>query len=327
MPAARPTSPPPGRLVRLGVVLDTRNPLGRLSEIARMCDRVGIAALWLEDAPAPPPRLEAWTTLALVAPGAGRARVGALLDAGRRPPAALAAMAATLGAALGDRLELGLRGAPGAGPLAAYVAAYLEAFADLAVPAGLDPGTSALSATVRTTPAARPVLSVEAGGAEELAWAAGVADDVLLPSAGPGGAGLPLEGVLAGAAAARRACLEAGRDPATLGVAARLPLSVGRTTAEAHARWQAEPAFAGLGRPEEVAVFGTLERCHERVIELAHAGVTDLRCLLPNSLDVHDVLAQVTATTIGTVAQLAPNAPRSPAPEPPVGWGGRPRRR
>ena len=323
MPDARPTAPPPGRLVRLGVVLDTRNPPGRLTEVAKMCDRVGIAALWLEDAPEPTLRLEAWTTLALLARATGRARVGALLDAGRRPPATLAAMAAALGAAVGDRLELCLRG----GDLAAYVEAYLDALARTAVPTGLDAGASSLSAAVRTGPATRPTLSVEVAGPEQLAWAAGVADDLLLPGRDADGAAVAFEQVLAAAAAARQACLGAGRDPATLGVAARLPVSVGRTTAEAHARWEAEPTFAGLGPPEEVAVFGTLERCHDRVIELAHAGVTDLRCLLPNSLDVHDVIAQVTAMTIGTVAQLAPNTPRSPAPAPPVGWGGRPRHR
>jgi alkanesulfonate monooxygenase SsuD/methylene tetrahydromethanopterin reductase-like flavin-dependent oxidoreductase (luciferase family) len=326
MPPARPTSAPPGRLVRLGVVLDTRNPIGRLSEIARMCDRIGIAALWVEDAPEPTSRFEPWTTLALLAPAIGRAHVGVLLDTGRRPPATLAAMAATLGAATGDRLELCLRD-----PHPAEVEAFLEALAVTAVPAGLGDGGSSLSAAVRTEPAPRPRLSVEPVGPGQLAWAVGLADDLLLPGrdagAGAGGASATVEQVLAAAGAARRACQAAGRDPATLGIAARLPVSIGRTTAEAHARWQAEPAFAGLGRPEEVAIFGTLERCHDRVIELAHAGVTDLRCLLPNSLDVHDVIAQVTAMTIGTVTQLAPGAPRSPAPEPPVGWGGRPRHR
>ncbi|HEV8649364.1 MAG TPA: LLM class flavin-dependent oxidoreductase [Actinomycetes bacterium] len=328
MPDARPTSPPPGRLVRLAVVLDTRNPVGRLTEVARMCDRVGIAALWLEDAPEPTPRLEAWTTLALLAPVTGQARVGALLDTGQRPPAILAAMVATLGATAGDRLELCLRDAPppaGPGRLAAYVEAFLDTLAETAVPARLDAGASSLSAAVRSGPAVRPTLSVEAAGPEQLGWAVGVVDGLLLPGRDAAGAALPFEQVLAAAAEARQACLVAGRDPATLGIAARLPVSVGRTTAEAHARWQAEPAFARLGRPEEVAVFGTLERCHDRVIELAHAGVTDLRCLLPNSLDVHDVIAQVTAMTIGTLAQLTPGAPRSPAPEPPAGWGGRPR--
>src|SRR6266542_2644934 len=83
MDVPRPTVAPPGRLVRLGVVLDTRNPLERLLEVARMCDRAGIGALWVEDVeeagvgPAPAagvgdagddaPRLDAWTALALLA--------------------------------------------------------------------------------------------------------------------------------------------------------------------------------------------------------------------------------------------------------------------
>ncbi|HTE69152.1 MAG TPA: hypothetical protein VK942_10405, partial [Actinomycetes bacterium] len=102
-------------------------------------------------------------------------------------------------------------------------------------------------------------------------------------------------------------------------------VSIGRTVAEAAARWHAEPAFAALGPPEQAGVFGTLEQCHERVIALAHAGVTDLRCVLPNAPDVHDVIAQATAMSVGTVAELAPGAPRSPAPPPPEGWGGRSR--
>ena len=67
-------------------------------------------------------------------------------------------------------------------------------------------------------------------------------------------------------------------------------------------------------------MFGTLEHCHERVIALAHAGVTDLRCVLPNAPDVHDVIAQATAMTVGTVAQLAPGArARRPRPRPRAG--------
>ena len=72
-------------------------------------------------------------------------------------------------------------------------------------------------------------------------------------------------------------------------------------------------------------MFGTLEHCHERVIALAHAGVTDLRCVLPNAPDVHDVIAQATAMTVGTVAKLVAGAPRSEPPPPPEGWGGRSR--
>ncbi len=145
-----------------------------------------------------------------------------------------------------------------------------------------------------------------------------VVDDLVLPTA-------PLAATLAAAAAARRAAVGAGRGPRTLGVAARLPVSVGRTSAEAQARWQAEPAFAALGASEQAGLFGTLEQCHDRVVALAHAGVSDLRCLLPNAIDIHDVIAQLTAMTIGSADKLVPGAPRTRVPEPPAGWGGRSR--
>ncbi len=59
------------------------------------------------------------------------------------------------------------------------------------------------------------------------------------------------------------------------------------------------------------------------MIALAHAGITDLRCVLPNAPDVHDVIAQLTAIAVGTTDVLRPGALRSPAPPPPEGWGGR----
>jgi alkanesulfonate monooxygenase SsuD/methylene tetrahydromethanopterin reductase-like flavin-dependent oxidoreductase (luciferase family) len=114
-----------------------------------------------------------------------------------------------------------------------------------------------------------------------------------------------------------------GRDPATLGVAALVPASVGRTQAEAEARAAADPFFGRLDRPEDFGIFGTLEECQDRAIALAHAGVTDLRCVLPDSPDLHDVIAQLTAITIGTTDVLVPGSLRSPAPPPPEGWGGR----
>jgi hypothetical protein len=271
--AFRPTRPPPGRLVRLGVVLDPRNPPDRLAEIAGMCDRAGIGAVWADDR----------ATLAVVAPRVARAQLGVAVPAG-----------ADLGALLADwpvdRLELTLPDAP---------AGTLRAVRDAAGPA-------------------RPRLAVALDGrADPAPWLA-VVDDVLL-------AGATVDQVAAAATTLRETAARLGRDPATLGVAARLPVSVGRTVAEARARWEAEAAFAALGPPEEVAIFGTLEQCHQQVIGLAHAGVSDLRCLLPNSADVHDVIAQLTAMTVGTVDKLVPGAPRSPAPPPPPGWGGRPR--
>ena len=271
-----------------------------------MCDRVGIGAVWVDDSatPGPPPaaatELEAWTALAALAPATTRVRVGAMLLAGRRPAPLLAAMAASLAALVGDRVEVSLLGAPEA-PVRPYADAFL---AEL--------GTQG-----------RPTVAVEVGDPEKLDregldWLVGVADDVLVTAA-------DVDRVAEAARELRSACALAGRAPESLGVAVRLPVSVGRTVTEARARWDAEPAFAELGPPEQAGVYGTLEQCHQRVIAFAHAGVTDLRCVLPNAADIHDVIAQVTAMTVGTVDKLAPGAPRSPAPPPPAGWGGRPR--
>ncbi len=320
----QPTAAPPGRLLRLGVVLDTRNPFERLREVARMCDRAGIGALWVEDPPPAPggsgsARLEAWTALVLVAPDLRRARLGALLDAGSRSPALLARMAASLGVTVGGRLELTLRAGGGPVDLGGAVSALRAELATIWVPSMVSPGQAGPVLDAVALPAERPTIGVAVPTASpaDLEWAAAIADDLVLPSA-------PIEATLEAAVAARQAAARAGRGT-PLGIAARLPVSVGRTSAEALARWEAEPAFAALGRPDQVGIFGTLEQCHERVVALAHAGVTDLRCLLPNAIDIHDVIAQLTAMTVGSADKLVPGAPRTRVPEPPPGWGGRSR--
>jgi hypothetical protein len=303
MAAFQPTLAPPGRLVRLGVVLDARGPAARLGEVARMCDRAGIGAVWLDDsAPSGAPPADPLGRLRELAPLVARARLGAMLGAPGQVAAldGLPAGPGHLGALdglPGGRLELTLLG--GDRPQAERL---LERFG-----AG----------------GPRPTLAVEVGDperldGERLAWLAGVADDVLVVAG-------DVDRVAERARALREAFGLVGRDPGSLGVAVRLPVSIGRTVAEAAARWDAEPAFAGLGPPTRAGVFGTLEQCHDRVLALAHAGVTDLRCVLPGAPDIHDVIAQATAMTVGTVAQLAPGAPRSPAPPPPEGWGGRSR--
>src|SRR2546428_6344062 len=89
-----------------------------MREVAKMCDRAGIDALWIADDPTPAgghPRLEAWTALVLAGLDTSRARLGAMLNPPLRPPATLAAMARTLDLALGGRLEIGLRSAGGGG--------------------------------------------------------------------------------------------------------------------------------------------------------------------------------------------------------------------
>jgi alkanesulfonate monooxygenase SsuD/methylene tetrahydromethanopterin reductase-like flavin-dependent oxidoreductase (luciferase family) len=317
-----------------------------------MCDRAGIGALWIEDVEEEA-RLDAWTALALLAGEVRRARIGVVLDAGAWPVARLARMAATVGALTGGRFELTLRA--GADQAVGAVTAFREALASTTVPATLAPSAEEAAAGPPGLLAAGPAYGAIALPAEpptlgvQVAPAGGPAarpsaarPSAAPPSAAPGRpaaplakviadvddlvlATAPLDGTLAAAAAARRAAAEAGRAQGTLGVAARLPVSVGRTSAEAQARWEAEPAFAALGDSEQAGLFGTLEQCHDRVVALAHAGVSDLRCLLPNAIDIHDVIAQLTAMTIGTADKLVPGAPRTRVPEPPTGWGGRSR--
>ena len=291
MAAFQPTLAPPGRLVRLGVVLDARGRGGRTTEVARMCDRAGIGAVWMDDSapPEPPPGTPPLGGLRDLVPVVARARLGAIV-AGGRPVAALDGLPV-------ERLELTLLG---------------DARDEVdRLRGGFGDGRP------------RPTVAVEVGDPERLdrdrlAWLAGVADDVLVAAA-------DVDRVAEQARVVRELFALAGRDPAGLGVAVRLPVSIGRTVAEAAARWDAEPAFAGLGPPTRAGVFGTLEQCHDRVLALAHAGVTDLRCVLPDAPDVHDVIAQATAMTVGTVAKLVPGAPRSAPPPPPEGWGGRSR--
>jgi alkanesulfonate monooxygenase SsuD/methylene tetrahydromethanopterin reductase-like flavin-dependent oxidoreductase (luciferase family) len=312
----RPTLPPPGRLVRLGLIMDTRDGWARLSETARMCDGSGIDALWLQDrlasgelgADGDALPKEAWTVLSVLSRDVRRARMGAILNPAFRPPAVLAAMARTLDDALGGRLELSLTaGSHEAEHLALgldypdEVASWHGAEGYAAIVRGLVSGPTV--AIVGDTPAAFDV-------------AARVADDVVLPPSDPAGVAHLVRQL-------HEACDRSGRGPETIGIAVVVPVSIGRTTAEASARADTDDRFRRVGDPRHVGVFGTLEQCQERVIELAHAGVTDLRCLVPNAPDMPDVLAQLTSISIGTVDVLTPGSPRSKSPDPPEGWGGR----
>ena len=90
-----------------------------------------------------------------------------------------------------------------------------------------------------------------------------------------------------------------------------LPVSIGRTPAEAEARVAIDPGLSAFGDPRADGLFGTLETCQARVVELAHAGVTDLRCVLPDVPDVHDVIAQLTAVVVGQASTHRPDTPRS----------------
>jgi alkanesulfonate monooxygenase SsuD/methylene tetrahydromethanopterin reductase-like flavin-dependent oxidoreductase (luciferase family) len=361
----RPALAPPGRLARLGVALDARNPAARLREIARMADRAGIDSLWVSDPStraAGDARLDALDAVAVVASEVSRARLGVMVDVSMRPPTVVVATVGPLAVALGGRLEIGFA----AGSFEPHRVNRLRAPAEPAqpVPEGglegasttpsddLEPGEDAsrdrrltgyamavqsllsgetaralerqdareMGCAATSLEPGRPPVSIEMREPPDAAVAARVGDNVVMQ--------VPTIRDLRGAIEqVRRECAVAGRDPSSLGIGVEIPVSIGRTSAEARARADAEPLFRSLGHPAEVGIFGTLEQCQDRVIALAHLGVTELRCVLPNSPDVHDVIAQLTAMVVGTARVLTPNAPRSRPPDPPAGWGGRPSRR
>lgn len=308
----RPTLAPPGRLMRLGVVLDTRNPPERLREIARMCEGAWLPSVWVRDefgdetGDQSDPRLEAWTAATLASTIAPDPTIGVHVQPSRRSAEVLGSMAATLDRASGGRLELCFarpQGSKTAPQLDRYVGAVRDRLLRDAIE-GVDGGITR--------------LSVEANDDEGRRVAVELADDAVLSAWAIDDVHTAIDRVLA-------ACDRAGRGRGTLGIAFETPVSIGRTTAEARARAASESLFATLGSPADVGVFGTLEQCQERVIELAHAGVTDLRCIIPNNPDVHDEIAQLSAVGQGSIERLLPDAPRSPAPAPPEAWGGRPR--
>jgi alkanesulfonate monooxygenase SsuD/methylene tetrahydromethanopterin reductase-like flavin-dependent oxidoreductase (luciferase family) len=288
-PSFDPTIPPPKRLVRLGLVLDGRTPGDAVPGLARMCERAGIDVVWVAEAMAGTALhgdLDSWSVAAGLLAGLDKATVGAMI-AGLRNDVSLANVP--------DRLEICLLDG-GVGGSAAR---------------------SLRDALSRSPSSAR--LSVMARSSKELGPLLTVADDIVLSA-------WHHDDLETAADEARAAAVDAGRDPASLGVAALVPVSVGRTDAEATARAEMDPEFARFGHPADIGIFGTLEECQDRVIALAHAGITDLRCVVPATPDVHDVIAQLTAITIGTVDVLVPGSLRSPSPPPPEGWGGRPDR-
>jgi alkanesulfonate monooxygenase SsuD/methylene tetrahydromethanopterin reductase-like flavin-dependent oxidoreductase (luciferase family) len=301
-----------------------------------MCDGAGIESLWVRDhlsAPDGEPRLEAWTALTLAGTASSRPRIGAMLNIAFRPPGTLAAMVGTLDAVVGGRIELGLSAGwmerenlafgfdfpepeVRARRLERYATILRQMLSGNPVAVGGSEEAAPAELGVASPQPGGPVLSVEAISPMQMDVAVAVADDVLIPAAA-------VKDVTEATRQVQRACERGERAPETLGIALEVPVSIGRTVAEAEAREESEPMFEILGPPSEVGVFGTLEQCQERVIQMAHAGVTDLRCVLPNSPDIHDVIAQLTAMVIGTVDVLSPGTPKSKSPDPPPTWGGR----
>ena len=295
-----PTRPPARRLLRLGIVLDGRSMADGVPPLARMCDRAGIDIVWLADpiaGTAVAGNLDAFPVASALLGALRMAAVGALVA--DRPKTSDLVQLENRRIAHDHpdtvRFELGLGDAQ---DQLEDLRALREAIIDFG-------GRVRLSAVVRSTGQLAPLLAL--------------ADDIVLSA-------WHTPDLETAADEARAEALESGRDPASLGVGALVPVSVGRTHAEAAARSEMDPDFVRYGHPAEIGIFGTLEECQDRVIALAHAGITDLRCVLPATPDIHDVIAQLTAMTIGTVDVLTPGSLRSPAPPPPDGWGGRPDR-
>jgi len=90
-------------------------------------------------------------------------------------------------------------------------------------------------------------------------------------------------------------------------------LSIGRTLVEALARAGMDSRVASF--PVEAQVFGSLEDCQAAVTALAADGVTDLRCVIPQTEDVHDVIAQLAA--IAVPLEAAGGVARKARPLPP----------
>jgi len=281
-----PTRAPAGRLTRLGVVVDPTS--ARAATTAVLCDRAGINVIWFGRHPItgdPDAGAEVWSTAA----------TNVLVELRRAGTNALVGVEVSTGDA-------------------DHALANREAFQEIWL-SGAGDGDVPLPTPDLLLDGRR--LSVTARSRLEFDELCGFADDVVLPA-------WTFPDLESASDEVRARSVLLGREPGSLGVAALLPVSVGRTEAEASARADADEHFRRLGEVRTIGIFGTLEECQDRVIALAHAGITDLRCILPAAPDVHDVIAQLTAMTVGTVDVLIPGSLRSPAPPPPEGWGGRP---
>ena len=288
------------RLIELSVVLDGRPPRLAPVGLAALASRLGFDVWWRE-----PP-------LAGPATGGPVAEVPAVGEpAGDAGPAGVPALLAALRDTAGPR-RVGLildLDPPGTGeaPRTAGTALAAEALAAgcrLAL-VGRPESVAGVLGSLPVTRRSQIIVQYRPGQPTPDEHSG----TVLVPVTADG----DLDALVAGAVAAN------GQGH----VLAEIPVSIGRTTAEAHARAASETLFEVTGHPAQHGLFGTLEQCQYRAAELAHAGVAELACHIPGSRDVADVLAQLRAVaTVGRHA-LRPGEPPSPAPPPPVGWGGR----
>ncbi|HVL92403.1 MAG TPA: LLM class flavin-dependent oxidoreductase [Acidimicrobiales bacterium] len=241
---------------RLGLALPSRPASwAALVALAREAEALGLASLWLPD---PPPgdqdALDPLTALAGLARATTAIRLGTLaLDAGRRPPGVLAKALATVDRLSGGRLTVGLAPADATGEaveqLAEVVAVLRAAFAGGPVDhTGRFHRLEGLRVEPGPLQRPRPPLWVvgDGDGVRSLAVAAadGWHPGTWRPGPLPSGAG---DGGLAGA------CRAAGRDPATLDVAAGWVATGGRRELSA-----AVAAWAAAGVDDLVASPGAL---------------------------------------------------------------------
>lgn len=92
-----------------------------------------------------------------------------------------------------------------------------------------------------------------------------------------------------------------------------MAVSIGRTLVEALARAEMDSRVTNF--PGEAQLFGSLGDCQAAVAALGAQGVTDLRCVVPQTPDVNDLLAQLTAISVGAQeVGGSPTAPRRPPP-------------
>jgi hypothetical protein len=306
------------------VVLDGRFDAARSAEVARLIARLGLDGVWLRQpaltgpGPADPAAL-----LSRLRADAAPALAGMIVDtdaAGASLADAIARAEAGDAAEPGDAADAGDAGEHGdaAEPGGAAEAGGLR----IALTGSLA-GQARWLGLIADRPHLRAEIALPAAAGQASATMAA------MPPA-PGAPGAPRAPRVPGAvlvpfAAGRdldQAITDAAGLAADLPVLAEVAVSVGRTTAEARARAEAEDLFAIVGQPAQGGLFGTLEECQAGAARLAHAGATELVCYLPHAGDLADVLAQLRAIAVGA-AMLRPGEPPSPPPPPPVGWGGR----
>jgi alkanesulfonate monooxygenase len=299
--------------------------------IAQMAERAGLRSLWVNDRLVTADgseRMEAWTMLSIAAMFTKSIRVGAMFTASLRAPQSLAAMVGSMDTVVDGRLEMGVATGwygpehtglgmtfPEASKRIAQMGVFAEVLSTLSRGDSLFDGGATLG--VLSPQAGGPPLTMEVRGERQLDIALRVADNILLPSG-------PLSEIHSMIEAARAACERVDRDPESLGFAVQLPVSVGRTNAESDVRVEIDDLLAQMNA-RVTGMQGDLEHCQDIMIELAHLGIGEVRCVLPHVPDIDDVIAQLSATVVGTTDVLKPGSPRSEAPPPPPGWGGPPK--